>query len=46
LMADAAHGLREHPEYAVLLLRLENAHAALEAALVEAKRRVRMNEES
>jgi hypothetical protein len=45
LMADAAHWLREHPEYAVLLLRLENAHAALEAALVEARRRVRMNEE-
>jgi hypothetical protein len=45
LMGDAAHWLREHPEYAVLLLRLENAHAALEAALVEARRRVRMDEE-
>jgi len=45
LMGDAAHWLREHPEYAVLLLRLENAHAALEAALVEARRRgVRLNE--
>jgi hypothetical protein len=27
------------------ILRLENAHAAVEAALVEARRRVKMNEE-
>ena len=44
LKGDAAHWLREQPEYAVLLLRLENAHAALEAALIEARRRVRLNE--
>jgi hypothetical protein len=43
LKGDAAHWLRE-PEYAVLLLRLENAHAAVEAALIEARRRVRLNE--
>jgi hypothetical protein len=35
----------ETPEYAVLRLRLENAHAAAESALVEARRRVRLNEE-
>jgi hypothetical protein len=34
LKGDAAHWLREQPEYAVLLLRLENAHAAVEAALI------------
>ena len=44
LKGDAAHWLREQPEYAVLLLRLENAHAAVEAALIEARRRVRLNE--
>jgi hypothetical protein len=33
------------PEYAVLHLRLENAHAAVEATLVEARRKVRLNEE-
>ena len=32
------------PEYATLKHRLENAHAAVEAALIEARRRVRMNE--
>jgi hypothetical protein len=31
--------------HADLHLRLANAHAAVEAALVEARRRVRMNEE-
>ncbi len=41
--ADANHWLRE-PQYAALRLRLENAHAATEAALIEARRRVRMNE--
>jgi hypothetical protein len=30
--------------YATLRLRLENAHAAVEAATVEARRRVRLNE--
>jgi hypothetical protein len=44
LKADARHWLTS-PEYAVLHLRLENAHAAVEAALVEARRKVRLNEE-
>jgi hypothetical protein len=44
LKADARHWLTG-TEYAVLHLRLENAHAAVEAALIEARRRVRMNEE-
>ena len=44
LEADARHWLTD-PEYASLHLRLENSHAAVEAALVEARRRVRMNEE-
>jgi hypothetical protein len=33
------------PNYATLRLRLENAHASVEAAAVEARRRVRLNEE-
>jgi hypothetical protein len=44
LKADAHHWLTS-TEYAILHLRLENAHAAVEAALIEARRRVRMNEE-
>jgi hypothetical protein len=44
LKADAYHWLTT-PEYAVLHLRLENAHAAVEAPLIEARRRVRLNEE-
>ena len=32
------------PIYNALRLRLENAHAAVEAAAVEARRRVRLNE--
>ena len=44
LKADARHWLTD-PEYAILHLRLENAHTAVEAALVVARRRVRMNEE-
>jgi hypothetical protein len=32
------------PNYNALRLRLENAHAAVEAATVEARRRVRLNE--
>jgi hypothetical protein len=32
------------PRYGALRLRLENAHAAVEAAMVEARRRVRLNE--
>ena len=34
----------DDPNYAALRLRLENAHAAVEAATVEARRRVRLNE--
>ena len=44
LKADAHHWL-EGLEYAALKYRLEDAHAAVEAALIEARRRVRMNEE-
>jgi hypothetical protein len=43
LKADARHWLTD-PEYADLHLRLGNAHAAVEAALIEARRRVRLNE--
>jgi hypothetical protein len=43
LKADAHHWLTD-PEYAALRYRLEAAHAATEAALVEARRRVRLNE--
>jgi hypothetical protein len=32
------------PNYNTLKLRLENVHAATEAAIVEARRRVRLNE--
>ena len=44
LKADARHWLTD-PAHADLHLRLGQAHAAVEAALVEARRRVRMNEE-
>jgi hypothetical protein len=43
LKADAAHWLTAL-EYVALRHRLEGAHAAAEAALVEARRRVRLNE--
>ena len=54
-LADAAHRvsafkgeanayLSDDPNYATLRLRLENAHAAIEAAAVETRRRVRLNE--
>ena len=43
MKADAHHWLTE-PEYAALRHRLEAAHAAAEAALVEARRRARLNE--
>jgi len=43
LKADATHWPTD-PEYAALRYRLEAAHAAAEAALVEARRRVRLNE--
>jgi hypothetical protein len=38
------HYWLEGPEYAPLRHRLDNAHATVEAALIEARRRVRMNE--
>jgi len=43
LKGDATHWLTD-PEYVALRHRLEDAHAAVEAALVEARRRVRLNE--
>ena len=43
LKADAAQWLTG-PEYEALRLRLEIAHAAAEAAVVEARRRVRLDE--
>ncbi|HKH38254.1 MAG TPA: hypothetical protein VKA82_13920 [Rubrobacter sp.] len=43
LKGDATHWLT-YPEYAALGHRLEVANAAAEAALVEARRRVRLNE--
>jgi hypothetical protein len=43
LKGDATHWLTD-PEYAALRLRLEPAHAVAEEALVEARRRVRLNE--
>ena len=43
LKGDATHWLID-PEYAALQHRLEAAHAAAEAALVEARRRVRLSE--
>ena len=42
LKADGARWL-EGPEYEALRLRLEIAHAAVESALVEARRRVRLD---
>jgi hypothetical protein len=44
LKVDAHHWLTD-PEYAALRHRLEAAHAAAEAALVEARRRMRLNGE-
>ena len=43
LKADAYHWLTSS-EYAALRYRLEDAHAAVEAALVEARRRTRLTE--
>jgi len=39
-----AYAYLTDPKYGPLQLRLENAHAAVEAATVEARRRVRLNE--
>jgi len=44
LKAHAYHW-RTDPEYTALRHRLEDAHSAVEAAVVEARRRVRMSEE-
>jgi hypothetical protein len=44
LKADARQWLTD-PAHADLHLRLANAHAAVEAALIEARRRGRINEE-
>jgi len=41
--ADADRWLRD-PQYGVLLQRLEEAHVAVEEALVEARRQVRIDE--
>ncbi len=38
-----AHASLHDPNYNTLKLRLEGAHSAVEAAAVEAKRRVRLN---
>jgi len=43
LKGEANSWLRD-PNYDTLKLRLENAHAATEAAAVEARRRMRLNE--
>jgi hypothetical protein len=39
-----AHASLHDPNYDTLKYRLENAHSAVEAAAVEARRRVRLNE--
>ncbi len=44
LKGEANSWLRD-PNYNTLKLRLEIAHSAVEAATVEARRRVRLNEE-
>jgi len=44
LKVDANHWL-DGPEYEALKHRLEDAHSDAEAALVEARRRVRLSEE-
>ena len=43
MKGDSNHWLTD-PEYATLRFRLEAAHVATEAELVEARRRVRLNE--
>jgi hypothetical protein len=45
LKGEAYTYLRDPNLYTALLLRLEDAHAAVEATTVEARRRVRMNED-
>jgi hypothetical protein len=43
LKGEANSWLRD-PNYKTLMLRLEGAHSAVEAATIEARRRVRLNE--
>ena len=43
-LRGAAYNWLSAPEYAALRHRLEDAHASVEAAAVEARRRVRLNE--
>jgi hypothetical protein len=43
-MKGEANAYLGDPKYATLRLRLEIAHASVEAAAVEARRRVRLNE--
>jgi hypothetical protein len=45
IKGEAMNWLRDPNLYAALRLRIENAHASVEAAAVEARRRVRINEE-
>jgi len=42
-LLEQAHQHLSAPEYDSLVYRLESAHAAVEAAVVEARRRVRLN---
>lgn len=44
MKGEAANWLKA-PEYDALRHRMENLHAAAEAAMVEARRRMRLNEE-
>jgi hypothetical protein len=44
-LAGEANSWLRDSNYNTLKLRLENAHAAVKAAAVEARRRVRLNEE-
>jgi hypothetical protein len=45
IKGEAMNWLRDPNLYGALRIRLENAHAAVEAAAVEARRRVRLNDE-
>ncbi len=45
LKSESRRDLEGRPQYRALLDRLEATHAAAEAALVEARRRVRLDEE-
>jgi hypothetical protein len=45
LKGEARVWLSDPPNYNTLKLRLEHAHSTVEAAVLEARRRVRLNEE-